>query len=172
MAEEQKSDAPAPKKKPLLLIIAIVVAALAAGGGVYFFVGGKKDKAEAGEHGEKGEHGEEGEGGEKLPAQYVKLDPPFVVNFEAKGLMRFLQVTVEVMTRDPHTAELLEKNNPMIRNDLIMLFGSQKYEDISTREGKEKLRADALSTVGKIIESEGGKANKVEQLYFTSFVMQ
>jgi len=168
MSEEQKTDAPAPKKKPLVMIIMIVVAALAAGGGVYFFVGGK-DKAATGEHGEKGE-GEKAE--PKLPAQYVKLDPPFVVNFEAKGLMRFLQVAVEVMTRDPQTAELLEKNNPMIRNDLIMLFGSQKYEDISTREGKEKLRADALKTVGNIIQSEGGDAKKVEQLYFTSFVMQ
>lgn len=169
MSEEPKTDAPAPKKKPLLLIIVIAVAALAAGGGVYFFVGGK-DKAVAGEQGKKGADAEDAK--PKLPAQYVKLDPPFVVNFEAKGLMRFLQVAVEVMTRDPHTAELLEKNNPMIRNDLIMLFGSQKYEDISTREGKEKLRADALSTVSKIIESEGGEAKKVEQLYFTSFVMQ
>ena len=169
MAEEQKTDAPAPKKKPLLLIIVVVVVALAAGGGAYFFFGAK-DKAAAAEQGEKGEGKASDE--PKLPAQYVKLDPPFVVNFEAKGLMRFLQVAVEVMTRDPHTAELLEKNNPMIRNDLIMLFGSQKYEDISTREGKEKLRADALSTVSKIIESEGGEAKKVEQLYFTSFVMQ
>jgi len=158
--------APAPaKKKPFILIAIVLAVALAAGGGVYFFIG-KGDKAEAKEHGDK-----KGEA-PKLPAEYVKLDPPFVVNFEAKGLMRFLQVTVEVMTRDPHTAELLKKNDPMIRNDLIMLFGSQTYETISTREGKEKLRADALATVSKVIAAEGGEAAKVEQLFFTSFVMQ
>jgi len=161
------AQAPA-KKKPLVLIAIVLAVALAAGGGVYFFVG-KGDKAEAKAHGGKDEKGDDEQ---KLPAEYVKLDPPFVVNFEAKGLMRFLQVAVEVMTRDPHTAELIKKNDPMIRNDLIMLFGSQTYDSISTREGKEKLRADALATVGKIIAAEGGEAAKVEQLFFTSFVMQ
>ena len=169
MSEEQKSEAAAaPKKKPFMLIAIILAVALATGGGVYFFVGGKSDKAEAKEDGEK----KEGEEEHKLPAQYVKLDPPFVVNFEAKGLMRFLQVTVEVMTRDPVTAEIMTKNNPMIRNDLIMLFGNQQYESISTREGKDKLRAEALATVAKIIDAEGGEGKKVEQLFFTSFVMQ
>ena len=36
----------------------------------------------------------------KAPAIYVKYEPPFVVNFDAKGVMRFLQVSMEVMTRD------------------------------------------------------------------------
>jgi flagellar FliL protein len=171
MAEEQKSDAvaAAPKKKPVLMVVIILMVALAAGGGVYFFVGGKSDTAEASEHGKDGAKGDKEP---KLPAQYVKLDPPFVVNFEAKGLMRFLQVTVELMTRDPHTAEVIKQNNPMIRNDLIMLFGSQQYESISTREGKDKLRAEALATVAAVIDAEGGDGKKVEQLFFTSFVMQ
>jgi flagellar protein FliL len=173
MAEEQKAEAvvAAPKKKPFLLIAIILAVALATGGGVYFFIGGKSDTAEANEQGKDGEK-KKGKEEPKLPAQYVKLDPPFVVNFEAKGLMRFLQVTVEVMTRDPVTAEIITKNDPMIRNDLIMLFGNQQYESISTREGKDKLRAEALATVAKVIDAEGGEGKKVEQLFFTSFVMQ
>jgi flagellar protein FliL len=172
MAEEQKAEAvaAAPKKKPFLLIATILAVALATGGGVYFFLGGKSQTAEATEQGKDGD--KKGSDEPKLPAQYVKLDPPFVVNFEAKGLMRFLQVTVEVMTRDPVTAEIITKNDPMIRNDLIMLFGNQQYESISTREGKDKLRAEALATVAKIIDAEGGEGKKVEQLFFTSFVMQ
>jgi flagellar protein FliL len=175
MAEEQKVEAvaAAPKKKPLLLIaIVVLVVTLATGGGMYFFIGGKSDTAEANEQGKGGEKKKKGKEAPKLPAQYVKLDPPFVVNFEAKGLMRFLQVTVEVMTRDPVTAEIITKNDPMIRNDLIMLFGNQQYESISTREGKDKLRAEALATVSKVIDAEGGEGKKVEQLFFTSFVMQ
>ena len=169
MSEDAKPAAAPAKKKPILLIAIIAVVLLAGGGGAAFFFMGKKDEQST-EHGEKGAKGKKE--APKLPAQYVKLDPPFVVNFEAKGLMRFLQVTVEVMTRDPATKDIMEKNNPMIRNDLIMLFGSQTYDAISTREGKEKLRTDALATVGKIIKAEGGDDTKVEQLYFTSFVMQ
>ena len=154
----------APKKSKLLLIIvALAVLGAAAGGGFYFFAGAKhetegKDKAAEVEH--------------KAPAVYVKLDPPFVVNFETKGMMRFLQITLEIMTRDPVTADQIKQHDPMIRNDLLMLFGNQTYETISTREGKERLRGEALDVVGKIVEREGGKAKNVEQLYFTSFVMQ
>jgi flagellar FliL protein len=60
----------------------------------------------------------------------------------------------------------------MIRNDLLMLFSSQSYETISSREGKEAMRSQALKTVADIVTKEGGDASKVEQMYFTSFVMQ
>ena len=84
-----------------------------------------------------------------LPPIYVNLDPPFVVNFEAESMVRFLQVTVSVMTRDAHTEEVLKKNDPRIRNDLLLLLGNQHYDTISTREGKEKL-AGAVARVGAL----------------------
>ena len=37
------------------------------------------------------------------PPLYLALDPPFVVNFQADQLVRFLQVSVEVMSRDQKT---------------------------------------------------------------------
>ena len=39
-------------------------------------------------------------------------------------------------------------------------------------EGKEKLRAAALEQVRKIVKTEGGKPESVDNVYFTSFVMQ
>ena len=53
-----------------------------------------------------------------------------------------------------------------------MLFSNQTHETIATREGKDQLRAQALEVVAKAIEAEGGTGKNVEQLYFTSFVMQ
>jgi flagellar basal body-associated protein FliL len=43
---------------------------------------------------------------------------------------------------------------------------------VATRAGKEKLRSDALTAIRQVVESAGGKGNHVEQVYFTSFVMQ
>jgi flagellar FliL protein len=106
------------------------------------------------------------------PELYVALDPPFVVNFEAEQQVRFLQVTAQLMSRDPATIEMLKANDPVVRNDLLLLFGNQKYSVISTREGKESLRAQTLAAVRKIIATAGGKPEKVEAVYFTSFVMQ
>ena len=106
------------------------------------------------------------------PPLYVALDPPFVTNFEAEQMVRFLQITVQVMTRDPATVEALKTNDPVIRNDLLLLFGNQKYADISAREGKERLREEALATVRRDLTGAGANGEKVEAVYFTSFVMQ
>jgi len=106
------------------------------------------------------------------PPLYVALDPPFVVNFDGEQLVRFLQITVQVMTRDPATVEVLKANDPVVRNDLLLLFANQKYDVVATRAGKEKLRSDAVIAIRHVVESGGGKADRVEQVYFTSFVMQ
>ena len=106
------------------------------------------------------------------PPLYLALDPPFVVNFQADQLVRFLQVTVEVMSRDPKTLDLLKANDPVLRNDLLILLANQKYAVISTPAGKEQLRADALAAIRKDLVQAGGDPKLVEAVYFTSFVMQ
>ena len=108
----------------------------------------------------------------KGPPLYLALDPPFVVNFEAEQAVRFLQITVQVMSRDQPTLDLLKANDPVVRNDLLLLFAGQKYATISNSEGKEHLRTDSLSTLRKVIGGAGGKPDLVEAVYFTSFVMQ
>jgi flagellar FliL protein len=167
------SDAPAgdalaaavpAKSKMLVIVLCSILAAGAAGGGVYFMTA-KKDKSEEHTAAEAGPAA-------KLPAIYSKFDPPFVVNFQNKGMTRFLQVSIEVMTRDPATADLIKQHDPKLRNDLLMLLGGQTFETLSSREGKEQLRAESLKAVADVIAAEGGKAETVEQLYFTSFVMQ
>ena len=150
-------------KGKLLIIIAAAVVLLGGGAGAFFFMkGGDKKGAPAAEK----------KVAVKLPSLYVPLDPPFVVNFDAGAGARFLQVTVQLMTRAPEMAEFIKAHDPVIRNDLLLMFGNQKVEEVSTREGKEKLRESALEAVRKIIGSEGGKAEELEALYFTSFVMQ
>jgi flagellar FliL protein len=159
--------APPAKSKLLVIMLCSVLAAGAAGAGVYFMTANKGD-----EQVQAAEQGKGGKADPKAPAMYVKFDPPFVVNFENKGMMRFLQVSCEVMTRDPLTADMIKQHDPKLRNDLLMLLGGQSYETISSREGKERLRTDALKVVADVIAGEGGNAESVEQLYFTSFVMQ
>ena len=110
--------------------------------------------------------------GAKGPAIYVSLEPPFVVNFEAGQAARFLQISVQLMTRDSATSQLLKDNEPLVRNDLLLLFANQTYETVSTAAGKEELRKHALDAVRAIVKQEGGKSDLLEAVYFTSFVMQ
>lgn len=171
-AKPEAAAAPAPAKssKKLLIIILAAVVVLGGGGaGAWFAFGGKKDEVK-----DDKAHAEESEAehGPKLPAQFVTLDPPFVVNFGPGSTARFLQIAVQLMTRDPHMVEFLEHNNPIIRNDLLLLFGNKQMEEVSTNEGKEALRAAALEAVRKIVSAEGQKPEALEAVYFTSFVMQ
>jgi len=164
-AEAASQGTSAARKRPWLVITLAVstVVAGAAGVGGWLMIGhgkaksGDKAKAEVAPSG---------------PALYIGLDPPFVTNFEAEQLVRFLQITVQLMSRDAATIELVKANDPAIRNDLLLLFGNQKYADIATRAGKEKLRGDALACVRRIIGAAGGHPERIEAVYFTSFVMQ
>ena len=190
---DKAAKAAAPAKggnKKLLIIIAAAVLLLAGGGaGAYFFMHKSADEevtadADEGEHADakdtkkekgkaKGKKDKKGKAAEpKLPAIYVEFQPPFVVNFDAKGVMRFLQVSIQVMTRDHETSEMVKLHDPKIRSNMLLLLGSQTMDSISTVEAKEELRKKALETIVKIIDDEGGDGKKVEDLYFTSFVMQ
>ena len=180
MAEPAPSAAdaaPPPKsRKKLLLVIAAAVVLLGgAGTGAWFFFGKKPEQAATeSKDGKKGKpvKAVKEEAKPKLPAQFVELDPPFVVNFEPGATARFLQIAVQLMTRDAHMVEFLKSNSPIIRNDLLLLFGNRHVEEVATNEGKEALRKAALDTVRKIVNSEGGKGDELEAVYFTSFVMQ
>jgi flagellar FliL protein len=156
--------APAKSKKWLIIGVAACLV-LAVGGAAAWFL---MDQGNA--HGKKQQAAKAKE--PLAPPLYVALDPPFVVNFEGEQLVRFLQITVQVMTRDPATVEVLKANDPVVRNDLLLLFANQKYDVVASRPGKEKLRSDALIAIRHVVESGGGKADHVEQVYFTSFVMQ
>jgi flagellar FliL protein len=160
------ASAPAatPGRKKLVLIIAIAAVLLAGGGIGAYFMSQPSGKDAA--------HPEAGAATVQAEPIYVALDPAFVVNFESNDLVRFLQVSVQVMTRDPAAVELVKRHDPVIRNGLLLLLSGQHYRTLSSTEGKEKLRQAALAEVRKVVAAQGGKAADINDLYFTSFVMQ
>ncbi len=152
---------------PLMTAIVLVVGGLFIAG---VLPGGGGHAAVEEEHGGGGDE-DDGEPTASLPAVYIPIDPAFVVNFASQGRARFLQITVEVMTRDPKVPEHIEQHLPVIRNNLMLLFSSQTYDSVNTLEGKEALREEALSVIQEILQEETGDPG-VEAVYFTSFVMQ
>jgi flagellar FliL protein len=114
---------------------------------------------------------DKGKAKQQRVAIYYKLDPPFVVNFQGATGNRFLQVTIEIMTYDPEVVPAVEQHMPVIRNNIVFLLSSVNYDQVSTLEGKQKLRADTLTEIQKILKDKIGKPG-VEEVYFTSIVMQ
>lgn len=197
-AKEPKDDKPEggegegqPKSKAgLIKIILIVVGALAFVGlnlGVTIWLVNSKsaphEPAPAAEGAQGGAGPADAHGADKgdkaaanaadpaKPPVYYAFDPAFVVNFQAQDTLRFLQVKVEVMARDQKVVAAVEQHMPVIRNNLVVLFSSQDFTTISTRVGKERLRAQTLAEIQKVLKENTGQPG-VEQVYFTSFVMQ
>src|SRR6202158_2266500 len=80
----------------------------------------------------------------KQPALYYAIDPPLVVNFEEGSVVRFLQITMELMAHDEKAIDSVQKNMPLIRNNLLLLMSNRDYRSMMSREGKDKLRQGAL----------------------------
>lgn len=158
---EEGAAAPKPRKK-LFLIAGAAVALIGIGAGGWFFWQHKQ--AEAAKTAAAPPP--------QLPLIYLALDPPFVANFEDGQAARFLQVDVRVSSRDAETIALIRDNAPLLRNDLLMLYGAQDATELGTRDGKDRLRAESLATVRRIVKSLGGKPETVEAVLFASFVMQ
>lgn len=106
------------------------------------------------------------------PPIYQSLHPPLVVNFkDAAGEAHFMQITMEVMSRDQNIVNLVREHTPAIRNGLLLLYGQSIYEVITTREGKEQMLADGLAEIERIILETTGETG-VEAVYFTALVVQ
>jgi len=75
------------------------------------------------------------------------------------------------MTRDSLAMTALQTHAPAIRARLLMLFSQVEPAQIADRPGKEKLQANALAEVQKLMKAETGN-NSADQLLFTSFVTQ
>jgi flagellar FliL protein len=114
-----------------------------------------------------GEHGEEGA---SKAAVYYAFDPPLVVNFEDGSVVRFLQISMEVMGHNQKSVDSVQRNAPLIRNNLLLLMSNRNYQSMMSREGKEKLRQEALAEIRAVQKKQGGE--DVDDLLFTSFVVQ
>jgi len=157
---EVNAAAPATTGSKRTLVIALVAIVVVAGGAAAAWFGGFLGSADGDERATR-----------LPPPIYHDIDSNLVVNFQGGGRARYLQIGVQAMARDPAVIESLKQHHPLIRNNLILLFSDQSHEQLSTREGKAALAAEALAEVQAILTEQHGAAG-VEAVYFTTFVMQ
>lgn len=108
------------------------------------------------------------------PAIYFPISPALTVNFSNPSSGgKYLQVLMEVMSRDRDVIDALKDNMPVIRNDLILLLGEQDPVALRSAAGKQRLQAAALRTMQRALARENRRlAQGIEAVYFTKFVIQ
>ncbi|MGQ9454272.1 MAG: flagellar basal body-associated FliL family protein [Armatimonadota bacterium] len=143
-------------KKLVLLLVAVLLVVLLAGIGVFVLKGRSS----------KGKNRSQ----EEKPTATLNLGE-FVVNLADKGELRYLKTTIvlavsgEVPSTGGHGGE--NGPSPAVRDAVIAVLSSKRFEELNTPEGKAKLKKELISAVNGRLE--GCKAVDV---YFNDFAMQ
>lgn len=120
---------------------------------------------------------EEEAAGEKPAAaegggEYLDLKPAIIANFGGVGPIHFLKAEIALRVgKAPEANITVQHHIPHIRHVLVMLLSKQTDETLSTMQGKEQIRQEALVAVQKVLQEEEGKPI-VEDLLFNNLIVQ
>ena len=149
--------------KKMLFIIIGVVLLLGGAGAVFFLMGGEETSAEKVEEVKP----------VKQKAIYHTVRDSFVVNFhkQSGNAVKYMQIKLKVMSRNQDTIDAFKFHMPAIRHELLLLFFSQNYDTLNTKEGTRALRKETLNTINTILTHKGVEEG-LKAVYFTSLIMQ
>jgi len=182
---DQDSDAAVPESKSsgglakslmsgVGIFVAVVLAQIVSQPITRMIYGDPNAASETSEPGDEGVAGVEApiDPANLEPALYVPLDPALVVSLmSASGESHFLQVNVQAMSRDQDSADAIRDHAPALRNSFLFVISKYAYEDVLALDGKEALRQAMLAEGREVMRKNTGVPG-VEELYFTSFVVQ
>jgi flagellar FliL protein len=91
----------------------------------------------------------------------------FIVNLADKGGRRFLRVTMDLELKDESLAGEIDKRLSQIRDSILMIIPTKRFEDINSVEGKITLRDEIMTKLNSFL-----KDGSITNIYFVDFVIQ
>ncbi|MEX6500890.1 flagellar basal body-associated protein FliL [Pseudomonas zhanjiangensis] len=113
----------------------------------------------------------EGEEGKAPVVAYINLTPALVGNFGVGPKLKFYKADVALRVTGSEAEEKVKHHEPLIRNQLVMLFSQQTDQTMGAAGAKEALRQEALKQVQDVLTQEEG-APLVEDLLFNNLIIQ
>ncbi len=176
---------PPKKSSKKLVIIAVAAVVLIAGGGAGGYLYLQKQQ-----HAEEPAH--ETSAKKKTPSKsiFTPLEN-FTVNLRDEGGDRYAQIGITLEVEDAAIENDIKARLPALRNNILLLIGSKKAEDLLTMEGKQQLAKQigvrAAQSIGVDITDEdleeekdakGGRrarskvVNPIKDVLFSQFLVQ
>ena len=155
--DEAAEAAPATKsKKKLFVIIGVLVVLLGGGGAAaWFFTQGSHASKEV----------------EAEPSKAPVFLPLETLTVNLQDGEQYLQTDITLQVVDQAQADAIKLYMPRVRSRLLTLLSSKHGEELSTAEDKKKLAQEILTQV-KLPFDPKGKPQQVDDVLFTSFVIQ
>ena len=161
--EEEVKPAGITTGKLLMILIPVMLLSIAASGGITYYLMSNMAPSSA-------------EAEAEVPDVVENPDPIYIqvgkilVNVDYQGDIRYIQGDVQLMFHHQESADIAERDMPVIINELNTLFARQAFGEMRSVEGKEKLRRASLAAINRVLKFPDGAG--VQDVYFTSFNLQ
>ena len=149
--------------KLLMILIPVMLLSIAESGGITYYLMSNMAPSSA-------------EAEAEAPDVIENPDPIYIqvgkilVNVDYQGDIRYIQGDVQLMFHHQESADIAERDMPVIINELNTLFARQAFGEMRSVEGKEKLRRASLAAINRVLKFPDGAG--VQDVYFTSFNLQ
>lgn len=155
------NEAARPRRhRPVMLIMLLCVLASAGAGGWLLY-------SRSSSQGEEEAAAAPSEATSPQESPTLVSPEPFLVNLADPLGKRYLRVSFDIEVTSPVTAQEMQKRVSHVRDSILLVLSSKRFDDIRTTTGKGQLREEILGELNAILST--GKARKV---YFKEFVAQ
>ncbi len=103
---------------------------------------------------------------ESMIGPIMALDT-FIVNLADPGGKRFLRITIDLELGNAELQDELTTRLPQVRDAILMVLPTKRFEDISGTDGKLALRDELLASLNGFLTT-----GQISNIYFKEFVVQ
>lgn len=165
---DDKGGGKSSSQKPLLFIIlAVVNMLIVAGVGAMIYLDKQNQQKEEGIdaviRGEAEQQVKDASEKEFI-GELVPLET-FLVNLAGSRGRKLAKINMELELNNAEVHEEIDKIKPKIRDIIIIILSSKSYAQISTKEGKDKLREEIRDQVNLFLTK-----GQIKRVYFTEFI--
>ena len=105
-------------------------------------------------------------------SQMAQLGPlfpleTFIVNLADEERSRYLRITMDLELVEATDSEKLNQRLPQIRDRILMILPSKRFDDIASVEGKTALRDEIINKLNSLFPRA-----VITNIFFTEFVVQ
>lgn len=150
--------------KVIVLVVFLILIMIGMCGGI-FMIWTKLTALEARANNTVIQNGQ-GQEVQQAPGTIFPLDT-FIVNLADEGGKRYLRITMDLELKAGTGVDDLQKRLPQMRDSILVVLPSKRFEEIRTVEGKASLRNEIIANLNGLFGHES-----ISNIYFTEFVVQ
>jgi len=152
--------------KILVLLIGVLMVLMMGMGGGLFLMWNKLSTISLQANANAGTQSGQGAAVRQSLGPIYTLDT-FIVNLADKGGKRYLRVSIDLELQNPEMQIEIVKRLPQVRDSILMILPSKRFDDISSMDGKVALRGEILETLNGFLTQ-----GQITKIYFKEFVVQ